>query len=79
MVMHTFRCAKCKYEFKELVPSGSGGTPNCVKCNSKTVKVFGFQFSMGEDWPKFNTQLGKTVNSRAEEDREFESIGAVRV
>lgn len=57
----------------------SDDTPNCPKCDSKTAKVFGLKFSMGEGWPQFNTQLGKTVHSRAEEDREFENVGAVRV
>lgn len=79
MIMHTFRCTECKHEFTELVSITLDSTPKCPKCDSKTAKVFGLKFSMGEGWPQFNTQLGKTVNSRAEEDSAFESIGAVRV
>jgi putative FmdB family regulatory protein len=79
MILHTFRCIECKKEFKELVRSDSNDNPLCPFCNSKTEKVFGFVFNMGESWPQYNNQAGKTFSSRREEDSYFEKMGAVKV
>jgi putative FmdB family regulatory protein len=79
MILHTFRCTKCKNEFKELVRSDSDRIPHCPLCKSSTKKVLGFMFSMGENWPQYNVQAGKTFKNRYEEDSHFEEIGAVKV
>lgn len=68
-----YRCTDCKYEFDSQSPD----TPSCPKCQSKTLKVFcPATINMGEDWPQWNDQAGKTFNSRSEEDRHFDKLGA---
>lgn len=78
-MIHEFRCNTCKIQYEDYIPPNAPIVSNCHKCGKPALKVFGLaQFNMGEGWPQYNVQAGKTFNSRAEEDRHFESIGAVR-
>ena len=79
-MIHLFRCTKCKNEFDVMIQPNTPIVSNCPKCDSKADKVFcPSSIKMGETWPQYNQSAGRTFESRGEEDRHFDSLGAVRV
>ena len=75
-MIFVFRCRTCKNEFEETTMAH--GT--CPKCKSLGDRVFTSpQTIVKKGYPKFNLSLGKVVNSKGDEDRQFEKLGAVKI
>ena len=78
-MIHLFRCTKCKTEYDVMIFPDTPIASKCPKCNAKADKVFcPSAIKIGETWPQYNDQAGKTFNNRYDEDAHFESIGAVK-
>jgi hypothetical protein len=77
---HDFRCDNCLITYETYIPPSSPIVSFCPKCGKKAKKVFSVpEINMGENWPQYNNQAGRTFNSRREEDEYFNNIGAVKV
>lgn len=80
-MIHQYKCVKCDKISDIQVPAYTPPSPKkCENCGGRTMKYFGsFYWKRGEEYPRYNVQLGKMVKSRHEEDAEFSKLGATKV
>jgi putative FmdB family regulatory protein len=81
-MIHDFKCEKCNLVFEDFVrlkDINDKPKAKCPECGGQAKKVFSpSRINMGEQWPQYNVQAGKTFKNRREEDAYFNKIGASR-
>jgi putative FmdB family regulatory protein len=80
-MIYLYKCVECSNileEFRRV----SDGIPPTISCNcgNTAKRVYSVpELTIKQGYPYYNVSLGRMVDSKGQEDREFEKIGAVKI